>query len=454
MLQLGSLALAALFCTATALPNIQQLSFGLPTPHSSSLSKHTPFAAFLEHFSSPASSTSIYLSHTLETLHPNRSFVVTTDPSFSLPAFAAEPSNGLKLHESKDGARMSKKIFLPAFRRRDGAGVVAERVIWGEWDVEWGGKEWKVITAEWPEGFQTIRQSHLIGAQETSISDSDLLLLAVSSYTSEIRESILVFDNSHWEADHGLWLSVQKASWSDVILDEELKSQLQREYKSFLSSESTYRELGVPWKRGIIFLGPPGNGKTISLKAIMKDSGVPTLYVKTFQTYAGDEEGIRMIFQRARAEAPCLLVLEDLDSLITEENRSFFLNQVDGIEDNDGLLLIATTNHFDKLDPALSNRPSRFDRKYTFPDPSRSERRSYALYWQHKLADNPKIDFPDSLLDSVAEKTKRFSFAYMKEAVVASLLILAGEEKGEELDFGTVLLGQIEWLRKQLGKEE
>lgn len=94
-----------------------------------------------------------------------------------------------------------------------------------------------------------------------------------------------------------------------------------------------------------------------------------------------------MIFQRARAEAPCLLVLEDLDSLITEENRSFFLNQVDGIEDNDGLLLvcvsllkllqprksslvdlspsrqIATTNHFDKLDPALSNRPSRFDRK-------------------------------------------------------------------------------------------
>lgn len=69
-----------------------------------------------------------------------------------------------------------------------------------------------------------------------------------------------------------------------MILDKELKNQLQREYKSFLSSESTYRDLGVPWKRGIIFLGPPGNGKTISLKAIMKDSGVPTLYVKTFQS--------------------------------------------------------------------------------------------------------------------------------------------------------------------------
>ncbi len=85
--------------------------------------------------------------------------------------------------------------------------------------------------------------------------------------------------------------------------------------------------------------------------------------------------GIRQVFSRARAEAPCLLILEDLDSLITDGNRSFFLNEVDGLEDNDGLLLVSrngrakfdlqigTTNHFDKLDPALSNRPSRFDRK-------------------------------------------------------------------------------------------
>lgn len=50
--------------------------------------------------------------------------------------------------------------------------------------------------------------------------------------------------------------------------------------------------------------------------------------------------GIRMIFSRARKEAPCILVLEDLDSLITDNNRSFFLNEVDGLEDNDGLLLV------------------------------------------------------------------------------------------------------------------
>lgn len=69
------------------------------------------------------------------------------------------------------------------------------------------------------------------------------------------------------------------------------------------------------------------------------------------------------VFSKARVLAPCVLILEDLDSLINDRNRSFFLNQLDGIEGNDGLLLIGTTNHMDRLDPGLSTRPSRFDRK-------------------------------------------------------------------------------------------
>ena len=58
-----------------------------------------------------------------------------------------------------------------------------------------------------------------------------------------------------------------------------------------------------------------------------------------------------------------MLILEDLDSLINDANRSFFLNQLDGLENNDGLLVIGSTNHYDRLDPAITKRPSRFDRK-------------------------------------------------------------------------------------------
>jgi SpoVK/Ycf46/Vps4 family AAA+-type ATPase len=70
-----------------------------------------------------------------------------------------------------------------------------------------------------------------------------------------------------------------------------------------------------------------------------------------------------LVFAKARAEAPCVLILEDLDSLINDKNRSFFLNQLDGLENNDGLLVIGSTNHYDRLDPAITKRPSRFDRK-------------------------------------------------------------------------------------------
>ena len=77
----------------------------------------------------------------------------------------------------------------------------------------------------------------------------------------------------------------------------------------------------------------------------------------------GEEYSITQIFNKARQLAPCIIILEDLDSLINDNNRSFFLNQLDGLSGNDGLFLIATTNHFDRLDPGLSERPSRFDRK-------------------------------------------------------------------------------------------
>lgn len=114
----------------------------------------------------------------------------------------------------------------------------------------------------------------------------------------------------------------------------------------------TERRLILEIQRGLIFHGPPGNGKTISIKAMMKSLPHPSLYVKSFHHWAGDEFGIKMIFDKARAMAPCLLVLEDIDSLVNMGNRSFFLNQVDGLEENDGILVLATTNHRMSLDTA------------------------------------------------------------------------------------------------------
>ena len=87
--------------------------------------------------------------------------------------------------------------------------------------------------------------------------------------------------------------------------------------------------------------------------------------------------------------------------------------------------MIASTNHLDQLDPGLSSRPSRFDRKYLFPLPSTHERALYAEFWRNKISKIHSIKFPKKLCGAIADITADFSFAYLQEAFVATLLAIA-----------------------------
>ena len=88
----------------------------------------------------------------------------------------------------------------------------------------------------------------------------------------------------------------------------------------------------------------------------------------------------------------------------------------------------------DRLDPGISKRPSRFDRKYLFDMPTKGERIQYNEFWRAKLSRNPKIEFPQHLCTAIAEIMENFTFAYMKEAFVAALLQLAAEQKSAYLE--------------------
>ena len=159
---------------------------------------------------------------------------------------------------------------------------------------------------------------------------------------------------------------------------------------------------------------------------------IPALYVKSApRTY-----DIRSIFLQARAMAPCMLILEDIDTIVTASTRSYFFNEVDGLENNDGIFMVASTNHLDRLDPGLSSRPSRFDRKYLFPLPSEHERTLYCEYWRNKLKSKPSIKFPRKLSSAIAGITAEFSFAYLQEAFVATLLAIAGHRSEDNLRGG------------------
>ena len=171
---------------------------------------------------------------------------------------------------------------------------------------------------------------------------------------------------------------------------------------------------------------------SLSVSKKLKDRTVPALYVKAApRTY-----DIRSIFLQARAMAPCMLILEDIDTIVTASSRSYFFNEVDGLENNDGIFMVASTNHLDRLDPGLSSRPSRFDRKYLFPLPSEDERELYCEYWRQKLKSKPAIKYPRKLCPAIAGITADFSFAYLQEAFVATLLAIAGHRSEEHVRGG------------------
>ncbi|KAF4555348.1 ATPase-like protein 6 [Elsinoe fawcettii] len=346
----------------------------------------------------------------------------------SILAFAGAGHAELELDTTTDPV-LSWRGWLPSYGR-SGTATIGQTVFFAKYHLKWNNEDFILYVVG---GVQYILKEPR--GKETVLTPSrvtDELIKAVGTWQSSDRDIVWVFDN-YWRQDKSLWEQVAKAKWENVILDENMKKDLTSVSNKFFDNEDVYKDLGVPWKRGIIFHGPAGNGKTISIKALMhtlhdRKTPVQSLYVKSAQnTYA-----IGQIFAFARRCTPCMLIFEDIETIINNNTRSYFLNEVDGLESNDGMLMVASTNFLDRLDPGITKRPSRFDRKYLFPLPNLHERTLYAEYWRRKVtakdSKRVQIDFPERLCPAMAHITHDFSFAYMQEAFVATLLTIVREE--------------------------
>ncbi|KAF8419401.1 P-loop containing nucleoside triphosphate hydrolase protein [Tirmania nivea] len=429
--------------------------------------------------SAPYSNTTLFLHKIVSESHPKAGIIAIDDSRIDLLRFAEYPENGAKAIPNSTefpGSPFIQYTYMAPGRRvvgEDNLGRLGvSGISWGRFDYEYNNEHFILYITD---GFISRRLQFLvhepkkISDLETTENSKELvkdLILRASYWGQELHNEVWVFDDGYWQKDAALWDGMQKANWDDVILPPNLKSDIRGEIRSFFKNKSTCDDIGIAWKRGIIMHGPPGNGKTISLKAIMKEvyysfaiSPIPTLYVRSLQSVGG-QEALRSIFEKARSVAPCMLVLEDLDSLINPENRSYFLNQMDGLDDNNGIFVVGTTNNLDVLDPGFVARPSRFDRKYEFGLPGTGEggRPTYVEYWRKKLENRPGIQFPESLVTKIVDLTKRFSFADMKEAFVGTLLLIASrQDNGDEEDgegiFEKLILQQVKILRKQVRNE-
>lgn len=396
----------------------------------------TVYEGFYDNSTAPRINTDVVLVEAIRKQYPSLhlTIVPSSQCDFLLYATGGHASVTPIDGDSASVESLKHRRYMAPAKRMDGdSGFLYDSVQFGKWMYKWEGKDYILYTVTGSDGLYKSPMSYLLGSTPV---ENDQLMLTVCKYQSSIHNTVLVFDGGYWQYSSELWQSIQKSNWEDVILDAEMKRSIIGEVTKFFDSRDRYRKLRVPWKRGVIFHGPPGNGKTISIKAMMhslydRDDPVPTLYVRSLTSYGGPEYAISLIFSKARQMAPCFLVFEDLDSIVSDDVRSYFLNEVDGLQNNDGIMMVGSTNHLERLDPGISKRPSRFDRKYLFPDPNMEERVKYCEFWRRKLDDNEDVEFPHVLCKAIAGITKGFSFAYIQEAFVAALLAIANRDAGE-----------------------
>ncbi len=293
-----------------------------------------------------------------------------------------------------------------------------------------GGDEHEVVIVTYRAGDSFERRSFIVSPSRSS---AEALFTRVCRHCSEVSGEVLVFDGGSWAKDEQLFEAIRTVSMEGLVLRGSLRDDIVGDIRAFFGSRATYARYRVPYKRGVLLYGPPGNGKTHFLKALIASLDVPCLYVKSLKgRYDGQHDAIRRVFQRARSVAPCLLVFEDLESIVTDDNRSFFLNELDGFAENTGVVVLATSNYPEQIDPAIIDRPSRFDRKYLFDLPSAAERRIYLERWSQRL--EPEMQPTEGGLEHAVGATGSFSFAYLKELTLSATMAWIAEPSAGRMD--------------------
>ena len=226
-----------------------------------------------------------------------------------------------------------------------------------------------------------------------------------------------------------------KVKFSDVAGCDEEKAEMV-ELVEYLKDPQKYTKFGAKLPKGILLVGHPGTGKTLLAKAVAGEAGVPFFSISGsdfVEMFVGVGAGrVRDMFKKAKQSAPCLVFIDEIDAVGRQrgaglgggnDEREQTLNQLlvemDGFEDNSGIIVIAATNREDVLDPALL-RAGRFDRTITVNLPDKAGREAiFKVHSRNKLID-PKIDFAQ-----IAKRTVGFSGAdienIMNEAAILAV---------------------------------
>jgi hypothetical protein len=221
-------------------------------------------------------------------------------------------------------------------------------------------------------------------------------------------------------------------NWDRVVLDPAAAQLVRDDFESFLKREDWFRRHGLPFRRGYLLYGPPGNGKTTAARVMASHPAV-SAHALDFSNTDLNNDALSCVFERAAQMAPAVVIFEDLDRIyggvasrennLTKITLQHLLNCLDGLGSQDGVVVVATANDPTALDPAILKRPGRFDRVVPFKPPSVELRHEYLRRLGHGTLD-------DTALAEAALQCDGFSFAQVREGY-----ILAGQfayQRGSE----------------------
>ncbi|MFA6796399.1 MAG: ATP-dependent zinc metalloprotease FtsH [Bacilli bacterium] len=225
-----------------------------------------------------------------------------------------------------------------------------------------------------------------------------------------------------------------KVRFKDVAGCDEVKAEL-TEMVDYFRNSKKYTRLGAKLPHGVLLVGPPGTGKTLLAKAVAGEAKVPFYSISGsdfVEMYVGVGAGrVRDMFKVAKQNAPCLIFIDEIDAVGRQrgagmgggnDEREQTLNQLlvemDGFEDNNGIIVMAATNRADVLDPALT-RAGRFDRQITVDLPDKEGREAVLKVHSRNKTMAPDVDFK-----AIASRTVGFSGADL-ENILNDAAILA-----------------------------
>ena len=247
--------------------------------------------------------------------------------------------------------------------------------------------------------------------------------------------------NEKFSADYN-FLEVPAVGWNDIVIDTINRDLLERNIINFIPHIAVYQDNNLNASRGILISGPPGTGKTLCCNVIMNQVGVTTIYVS--RNAIKNEGQISRLYKMARHLSPTLVIIEDIDTLGGIDRREIadhpllgeFLNCLSGVEKNDGVITLATTNYPQHLDWALADRPGRFDTRIEFGYPKDKTRKKILSKYLDPFSH--KVD-----LSSVVKKTEGFSGAYLRETV-QNAFMLAFERSGFDSEKSKILQSDVD----------